>query len=121
MLQLPTWVLIVNALALPLIALIAAAIGFLQWRTAELKRKQDLYDKRYAFFEKIWKMYCRVYHDQNAGPLFGDDLLEYEHEASFLFGDDIFRHLTEIPKHQDLSFHEYEWFIKPFRKYLSLR
>ena len=49
MLQLPTWVLIVNALALPLIALIAAAIGFLQWRTAELKRKQDLYDKRYAF------------------------------------------------------------------------
>jgi hypothetical protein len=119
--QVPNWIFIVNALAIPVIALIAAAIGFLQWRTAELKRKQDLYDKRYLFFEKIWKLYCRVYHDPNATPLFEDDLVEYEHEASFLFGDDIARHLTEVPKHQDSSVHEYEWFIRPFRKYLSLR
>jgi hypothetical protein len=47
----PYWVTILSALLTPTIAIAGTVIATLQWRTAEKKRKQDLFDRRFAVFE----------------------------------------------------------------------
>jgi hypothetical protein len=44
--QLPLWVLYLQALSTPAIALLASVIGFFQWRTAHQRAVLDLFEKR---------------------------------------------------------------------------
>ena len=109
------------ALAPVLISFGVAYIAFQQWRTAEKKRRQDLFDKRYDFFRRIWKIYERqIVEPALYPPLDDSDVLDLVHEAEFLFGSDIVDHLFELPKNIKKGCLEYDWFSKPFHKYLAL-
>jgi hypothetical protein len=96
-------------------------IAFQQWRTAERKRRQDLFDKRYDFFRRLWKSYeLRITRPFDYPPLDDGDILDLVHEAEFLFGKDIVKHLFEMPKNIEEKILNYDWFSKPFKKYLAL-
>lgn len=103
----------------PAIAIAVALIGFLQWRTAERKRRQELFDKRFAFFQNLWS----IYEDQVIGegpPADYTDFLQYAHEAEFLFGGDVTSHMFQIEERTQKGGLEYDWFSKPFKKYLVI-
>lgn len=116
-----TWIDILSALLTPSIAVIAVYIAWQQWNTAEKKRKQDLFDKRYAFFKLMWKFYEGHIIDPDKVPAVDEEhILDYCFEAEFLFGKDIVKHLMEMPKKQAEMHIDYDWFGEPFRKYLTL-
>jgi hypothetical protein len=92
----PRWVTILSALLTPTIAIAGVMIAYLQRWTAEKKRKQDLFDRRFAVFESARTLLqelqlhdspsqeaLRAYAIGNAG-------------AEFLFDDDVDRYLKEI-------------------------
>jgi hypothetical protein len=115
------WIDVLGALLTPIIAIIAVYIAYKQWDTEEKKRKQDMFDKRYAFFKQMWNMYSG--HIQNPNlypPTVEVDLLDYSHEAEFLFGKDIVDHIFKIPEKQNPSHIDYDWFSEPFKKYMKL-
>jgi hypothetical protein len=121
--QVPTWVQIVNALAIPLVALAAALIGLLQWRTAERKRRQDLFDKRYDNFKRAQQFYeeCML---SDRGDSHGSfEMRDFATEAEFLFGPDVGAHMRDVVKNVCSGTHQYDfvWFTSPFKKYLQLR
>lgn len=109
-----------NALLTPIIALGVGAVGFFQWRTAERKRRQDLFDRRFDFFKMLWSTYEDYV--TGADKLVDEfDLMQFSHEAEFLFGADISKHMLAMLKRaREKSALEYEWFAKPFRKYLVI-
>jgi hypothetical protein len=116
----PTWILVLSALLTPAIAVAVGCVAFLQWRTAERKRRQELFDKRFALFQRLWDAYeGKAMGEVPSADL--DDLMPLVHEAEFLFGNDVVSHMFKIgtlhgaPKHLD-----YEWFTQPFRKYLKI-
>jgi len=112
---------LLTALLTPTIALIAVYIAWQQWRTAEMKRKQNLFEKRYAFFQQMWHFYAgHIQNPEKVPPTFEEDLIDYVHEAEFLFGDDIIKHIFQIPKNQGKQSLDYDWFSKPFKKYMKL-
>ena len=47
------WVQVIAALLTPAIAIVVATIAFFQWKTNDLKRKNDLFDRRYAFYQGL--------------------------------------------------------------------
>lgn len=114
------WIKILSALLTPTIALIAVYVAWQQWRTAERKRRQDLFDRRYEFFSGMWGMFSDPIVNPEARPLDVEDLLDYTHEAELLFGKDIVKHIFEIPDRQKKGSLDYDWFIKPFKKYMQL-
>lgn len=115
------WIDILSALLTPTIAIVVAFIAYLQWRTAEEKRKQDLFDKRYKFYKLLWKHFCAYIENPNIRPLDIEDLLDFTHEAEFLFGNDIVDHMFLMPEKQAEGCVNYDWFSKPFKKYMSLK
>ena len=115
------WIKILSALLTPAIALFAVLIAYLQWQTEERKRKQDLFDKRYAFFKRLWKIYSDYTKSgTGAKQIQGADLVDLIHECDFLFGKDIVDHIFKIPQKQSIDHLDYDWFSKPFRKYIKL-
>lgn len=115
------WTSISSALLTPTIALIAVYIAWQQWKTAESKRKQDLFDKRYQFFSGMWEAFSSPIIDPNERLLEKEDLLDSTHKAELLFGSDIVNHIFEIPERQKQGILDYDWFIKPFKKYMQLK
>lgn len=110
-----------TSLAPVLISFGVGWIAFQQWRTAEKKRRQDLFDKRYDFFRRIWQIYERQIINPDAYPQLDEsDILDLVHEAEFLFGKDIVKHLFAIPDNLEKGCLDYDWFSKPFHKYLML-
>lgn len=107
---------ILSALLVPAIAIAGGVIAWLQWRTNERKRRQDLFDKRYEFYRRALSTY-QEFHSDRIGST---EAWEFDYlymEAKFLFGDDIVDHLQSYdrsPKY-DLA-----WFARPFQKYLRL-
>ena len=114
-----SWIEILTALLTPTIACCAVLIAWQQWRTAERKIKQDLFNKRYAFFKRMWTIFAsRI--GEPEGPIEDTILLDYVHEAEFLFGEDIVNHLFKIPEKQAENCLDYDWFSSPFKKYMQL-
>lgn len=115
------WTQILSAFLTPTIAVIAVYIAWQQWRTAESKRKQDLFDRRYKFYTSMWNVYSSSIVNLNVRKLDKEDLLESVHEAEFLFGVDIVKHIFEIPERQKSGIQDYDWFKEPFKKYMQLK
>jgi len=116
------WIDISTALLTPTIAIAVALLTYYQWRTEESKRKQDLFDKRYDFFKRMWALYSSHMERPNEyAPLEMIDLLDYVHEAEFLFGKDILEHLLLIPEKQKKAVLDYDWFSQPFKKYIQMK
>ena len=121
-----------SAWLVPAIPVAGIIIGFLQWCTNELHRKQDLFDKRYDFYQRLRKVYL-AHHGTNPSQFHEATLEPYIEEASFLFGADIPTHIQSFYNAtcDDLYVSdESEWhlcpmpdkhFILPFKKYLELK
>jgi hypothetical protein len=115
---------IITSIATPCIALIAVIYAGMQAKTAKIKRRQDLFDLRYAFYRKVREMYVAV--AQYDRPYDGFDFYDLAEEASFLFGDDVAKHIAsmtdrKIPEQVKYAGIVDDWFIKPFNKYLKLK
>ena len=116
------WVDMLSALLTPLVAGIAVYIAFQQWKTAERKRKQDLFDKRYEFYQKMWRLYSgHIIAPEECSSVDETYILDYVVEAEFLFGKDIATHILEIPNKQDSGVLDYDWLAQPFMKYMQLK
>ena len=116
------WVDILTALLMPTIAIAVGVIAYLQWRTAENHRNQQLFDKRYRFFKMLWNIFCsHIESPDQAPPLEPEDLFDFTHEADFLFGEDIVSHLMAMPDKQKEKCIDYDWFSKPFARYMKLK
>ena len=100
------------------IAIAVAIIAFMQWRTAEKKRKQELFDKRYFFYNNVFQLFYQK-QTQNKNVTV-EDLLPYANEAMFLFDKKLSDHVMSIMQYskKDLN---YDWFNKPFLKYLKMK
>ncbi len=118
------WVKTANGAATPIIAAAVAFIAWMNWRTAELKRQQDLFDKRFDFYLRMKKLYEALVFDREERfePDY-DDIDRWYTEAKFLFGKELADHVGSIPDYvtEHPNFHNLSWFNKPFDRYLMLR
>ena len=115
------WIDVLSALLTPTIAIAVVIISYLQWRTAVENRKQLLFDKRYRFFKKLWNIFCaHLESPDQISPVVREDLFSFVHEAEFLFGKDIVLHLLTMPDKQKQGCIDYDWFSKPFSRYINL-
>lgn len=104
----------------PIVAISTVYMHFSQRHVAKIKRKDDLFDKRYEFYKRIERGWLETYYDSN--PTLDEvDLIPVAIEASFLFGKDIVDHIIGLADRRCSTplFVEDE-FIKPFNKYLKL-
>jgi hypothetical protein len=94
---LPYWMQMLQALAVPAIALLAAVIGYFQWRTAHNRVVIDLFDRRMKIFTD-----CRdILQPIIASPSVtttqdGIKFLRASADAGFLFGDKVVKHLERV-------------------------
>lgn len=128
----PEWISTLTALG-PLIigifgiavAIAGAALARAQYVLAKRKRADDLFDRRYDFYQRLraaW-MDTGVGAPEDSDPaVYIEDVVSLAEEASFLFGADIEAHIYSLvgPGHQGSQFFPDESFVEPFRKYLSL-
>lgn len=102
----------------PIVAVSTVYMHFSQRYTARMKRKDELFDKRYEFYKKIESKWLETYYDST--PEWEVvDLIPVANEASFLFGKDIMDHIIGLAeKRCSTPFFVDDHFIKPFNKYL---
>jgi hypothetical protein len=95
---LPSWVQILQALAVPLIAAVGAWVAIQQMRIARIKLQHDLYDRRYAIFQAV-----RRFLDATVVSLVvSSDILRAfvigTADAEFLFPDELAAYLGEMSR-----------------------
>jgi hypothetical protein len=94
---LPYWIQLLQALAVPAIALLAAVIGCFQWRTAHQKVVLDLFDRRMVTYTALREVVAMVRASSSAAtPDNSLKFLEALDRAQFLFGREIVEHLEKI-------------------------
>jgi hypothetical protein len=95
--SLPYWMLVLQALAVPAIGLLAAVIGYFQWKTAQQKVLLDLFDRRMATYTALREIVAKVRASSSAAtPENSFKFLEALDRAEFLFGAEVIEHLHEI-------------------------
>jgi hypothetical protein len=95
--QLPYWMLMLQALAVPAIALLAAVIGYFQWRTAQQKVVLDLFDRRMETYTKLREVVGRINGSSSAATTEASfEFLQAVDRAEFLFGPEVVSHLKKI-------------------------
>ncbi len=129
------WIDILSAFSVPIIAAVGVGLGIFNYRLAQRKRKDELFDRRYEFYKKLenfWFATAETSQDPNH-PHFGPaflDLDEFErieiiegwvHRARFLFGEDIETHIRSLAnkEYQGIDRMPDEGFSKPFDRYLK--
>ena len=115
--QIPPWVLVFSALLTPTVAIAGGIIAWLQYRTNETKRKQDLFDKRFDFYIRAVSAYEEFW-SERVGTTTAYEFEAFYAEGSFLFGPDLVEHLQTMSRKDrfDLA-----WFSEPFRRYMQLK
>ena len=86
----------VAALLTPTIAIIAVFIAYQQWALGKAKHRQDLFDRRYEFYQIIRDFITKTCADGKVQP--GADI-QFNHDTAdsvFLFGEDICEYVREI-------------------------
>jgi hypothetical protein len=120
------WIQISSALLTPVIALIGVALGIANYLHARRKRKDELFDRRYAFYRTLrnaWLSSSEVDNDGgfNRAPPDLEDLAGFAEEAQFLFGNDIRAHVVSLAdKRAPNDFFPDLDFVEPFERYLKL-
>ena len=95
--SLPYWMLVLQALAVPAIGLLAAVIGYFQWKTAQQKVLLDLFDRRMATYTALREIVAMVRASSSAAtPDNSFKFLEALDRAEFLFGANVIEHLQKI-------------------------
>lgn len=121
--QLPTWIMYINALAIAIGAIAASVLGILSYRLQRRKRIDELFDRRFAFYKKLMSVVLNPSLDGSAA---GQEKIAHtlrinQWEARFLFGEDMGRHLVAIADKytngEDILRDEIDG---PFLKYMQL-
>jgi hypothetical protein len=92
----PLWVEYSKALTTPAIALLAIAIGILQWRTAHQKIVMDLFERRMKVYSEIRAVIASTV---SSGKLPNEKHFEFTRAidgAKFLFGSKVNEYLEEL-------------------------
>lgn len=108
-----------------IITIIVAVIGLLftilQFNLAKKKRKDDLFNLRYEFYNNVSKIWIATSNQSNP-PLNNTDLISITQKAHFLFGEDIAKHLLSLEnKRATHDLFPDDDFNAPFSKYLTLK
>ncbi len=97
--QLPQWVSILQALAVPVITVVSVLIAWQQMAIAHRKLQHDIfyrqYDRRVAVYEATRKLLGDVFN----GNISDDDIRVYglcTLDAQFLFNEEMYKYLAEI-------------------------
>ncbi|WEZ83511.1 hypothetical protein P6U16_01245 [Rhizobium sp. 32-5/1] len=95
--SIPGWIVILQALLTPAIAIAVGVIGFLQWRTAHQKVVLDLFDRRMKVVNGVRDFQGLVFRGGVKQEL--ADVARFHqvrHEAEFLFGSDVVNYLKGL-------------------------
>lgn len=113
---------VLSAWLAPIIAIVGLMLGSLQYWLALKKRKDDLFDRRYAYYQKVRNMWVSTW-DKDQPVFDQEDVIMLAEEAGFIFGKDICEHILSLEnkRHGGSPFFPDEDFVKPFRKYLELK
>jgi hypothetical protein len=95
---LPHWVLYLQALSTPAIAVLAAVIGFMQWRTAHQRSVIDLFEKRFETYNNIRVVISEVLAHGTVPHQTAIVYLRATDKAQFLFGPDVTMYLNSVYK-----------------------
>jgi Skp family chaperone for outer membrane proteins len=82
----PIWFLAVQLLLTIAIGVLAAVIGFMQWRTAHQKVALDLFERRFAVIQQARNVMGRVASARKAGSDEIRDMHKAVIDSEFLFG-----------------------------------
>jgi len=101
-----------------IIALVVALLAGMQWLTSEKQRKQEIFEKRWELYSRVFDLY---YQQQVLNQKIDvKKLLPYANEANFLFDKNVAKHIMGLVsfKGKDL---DYDWFNKPFKRYMRIK
>jgi hypothetical protein len=94
---LPYWIEVLKGFSVPAIALLAAGIGYFQWRTAQQKVVLDLFDRRLDTYTALRNVVSKIMASSNAATNETSfEFLKALGRAEFLFGPEVIEHLKKI-------------------------
>ncbi|MBX3547751.1 MAG: hypothetical protein KF748_01210 [Xanthobacteraceae bacterium] len=102
--ELPYWLQVFSALAVPAIAILGLGIAFAQWRTAQQKTVMELFEKRWRIWDGLRKAIVPIL---KSGMVSDEDwkaFLRARDGDSFLFGKEVTSYLDAI--HKELLNHQ---------------
>jgi hypothetical protein len=120
-----SWITLAAAALSPIIAIAGVAFAHGNIRLARRRRDDELFDRRYEFYQRLRSMWLQT---GNGAPHDSDpsvdieDLIPIAEEAGFLFDDAIAQHVLSLAGDGHSGHPDFpdEWFVTPFRPYLSL-
>lgn len=92
----PQWVQMLNALSVPVIALLAATIGFAQWRTAQQRAVLDVFDKRWEVYTRLREVVSEVVSQGSVRNETSTNFIRAADGAHFLFGKSVIDYIDKI-------------------------
>lgn len=101
--QVPPIILWVNACAVVIGIFVAAIFGYLNYRLAKAKRRDDLFDRKFKFFQRfiVWvHEQNKLEHEGRSGGIDHLDLATWADEALILFGDAFAERLLNLDEPQ---------------------
>jgi hypothetical protein len=106
-----------------MVAVAGIALATLSYLHARRVRKDALFDRRYAFYLGVRKMWLSTGTGAPSGEdpaVYQEDLIPIAEEAGLLFGEDIAQHILSLegPGHTGSPFFPNSDFTEPFEKYL---
>lgn len=119
------WIAIGAAILSPVVAVAGLGFALGNFQLAKRRRNDELFDRRYEFYQRLRSMWLRTGRAAPPGhdpEVYTEDLIPIAEEARFLFGEEIADHVLGLvgKGHQGHPDFPDEWFVKPFRPYLSL-
>jgi hypothetical protein len=96
MVTVPNWLLYLQALSTPAIAVLAAVIGFMQWRTAHQRAVLDLFEKRWESYSQMRRIISDVLAHGTVSNEARLNYLRATDKAQFLFGPEVTTYLNSV-------------------------
>lgn len=97
--MLPWWVQAVQALAVPVIAVVGTWVAIQQMVIARAKLQHDLYERRYAVFDAVRTYLAEVMSNGIASQETTRTFVLKTGDAEFLFDDELAAYLKEMREH----------------------
>lgn len=100
-----------------IVAAIVALFVFMQWHTSEKQRKQEIFEKRWELYSRVFDLFYQQQALKQKIPL--ERFLPYANEANFLFDKKVAKHIMNICCYEGENL-DYDWFNEPFKKYMRI-
>lgn len=94
---------------MPVLAALGFYIAYLQWRTAELKRNYELFDRRYTLYQKVLDYLQKIWADYRPCPEEIAVLHAIRSESLFLCGTDVADYIQKLIRVSAELYHNRIW------------